>query len=265
MSRAVLPRPTASPTDLLADVAQHGYGLWTGLMDEARRCSLRETLVAAAAADRDGGTDASYHRGANQRVYALVGRDPLFVDVATDPQVLEVVTAILGSEPILSNLSANIAGPGGRMQTVHADQGFLPEPWPAPWAVQVLWLLDDFTEENGATRVVPGSHHQGHRPTQAVPYEETVPVCAPAGSLAVFDARCWHGTGINATQVDDPAQRRHALLAFYTLGFLRQQENWAMSLDPSVYSGRPELARLLGITPWQHLGLVNGSAASIDG
>ena len=263
MTTETLPAPTRSVDQVLADLAEHGYGILEGVATAARLALVRDRLVEVAAEERAAGTDVSYHRAANQRVYGLLAHDACFVDVAIDPTALAVVDRTIGPDAILSNLSANIAGPGGRMQTIHADQGFLPEPWHDPWAVQVMWLLDEFTAENGATRVVPGSHLRQGQPARAVAYRDTVPVCGPAGSLAVFDARVWHGTGVNTLEGGDPAERRHALLAFYCRPFLRGQENWGLSLDPAVYRGRPDLAALLGITSWQHLGLVNGGDADI--
>ena len=79
---------------------------------------------------------------------------------------------------------------------LHADQYYVPQPWTAPFAVNVAWLLDDFTDENGATRVIPGSHRA--LPDFSEPIE-TVPVEGPAGSIMVMDGRLWHQTGENRT------------------------------------------------------------------
>ena len=87
---------------------------------------------------------------------------------------------------------------------LHADQGYATEPWPpVPLAVNVGWILDDFTEEVGATRYVPGSHRAGGNPDPERTYE-TVPVEAPAGSLLVMDGRIWHQSGINRTPDPSP-------------------------------------------------------------
>lgn len=245
---------------MVAEIGEAGYAVLPGVVDADRVAAIRSATAELAAAEAGTPADASYHGGASQRVFALVAKHPLFADVAVESVVLEVVEAVIGVRPILSNLSANIVGTGGRMMAIHADQGFVPGPWPAPWGVQVMWALDDFSEGRGATRAVPGSHlHQG-RPERAVAHRDTVPVTAPPGSLLFFDARTWHGTGVFTDEVTDPADRRHALLAFYTMPFLRAQENWGLSVGPERFRDRPDLQHLLGITPWEHLGLVAGQA-----
>ena len=77
-----------------------------------------------------------------------------------------VCEAVLGRPFLLSNISANITGPGGSRMHVHADQGYVADPWPPfPLAVNCAWLLTDFTAANGATRVVTGSHRLNRNPT----------------------------------------------------------------------------------------------------
>ncbi len=84
---------------------------------------------------------------------------------------------------------------------LHADQIFVPEPWPAaPQGVNVAWCLDEFTAQNGGTRVVPRSHLRGRNPTPA-DADESVPIEAPLGTMMVFESRVWHRTGSNTTRI----------------------------------------------------------------
>jgi ectoine hydroxylase-related dioxygenase (phytanoyl-CoA dioxygenase family) len=117
-----------------------------------------------------------------------------------------------------------------------------------------MWMLDDFTPDNGATRIVPGSHKHNAGPDFTnVP--ETVPVTGPAGTVMVFDGRLWHQTGANTTA----DERRHGILSYYCRPFMRQQENWFLSLDPAVLDRAPDRLRgLLGYENYLSLGMIDG-------
>ena len=136
----------------------------------------------------------------------------------------------IGTAFSISNFSANIMGPGAGSMNLHADQGYAVEPWPpAPLAVNVGWVLDDFTPDNGATQYVPGSHLLGRNP-RADDHVEPVSVVAPAGSVLVMDGRLWHRSGVNSS----PASHRAALFGYYVRSWIRPQINWNVALDPAV-------------------------------
>lgn len=264
MTVETVPGVTSAVDEALADLRATGIGLLAGACDAERTARLRKALVDAAAAERADGTATEYHGTSCQRVYRLPTLDPVFLDAAADPVVLDVARSILGPDVLLSNLSANIVGAGGRHMAIHADQGFLPTPWTEPWGLQVIWPLDDFTEEVGATRVVPGSHRAEGPPPRAVRPDESVAIECPAGTLILLDGRLWHGTGAHRGAETPPEGRRHALLGFYTKPWLRTQEAWPSTLPRHLLGGDPALAELFGILPWQHLGLVEGHAAVLD-
>ena len=182
----------------------------------------------------------------------------MFEELAQDPLVCRFMAHLLDADFLLSNIDANIAGPGGTPMFLHADQSFVPNPWPPyPLVANAMWMLDDFTADNGATRIVPGSHRRGRGPDYGTddPVSETVPVCAPAGTVMVFEGRLWHQTGANVTA----SERRHGILAYYCRPFMRQQENFFVSLRPEVLErATPFLRHLLG---WEHyfsLGMIDG-------
>jgi ectoine hydroxylase-related dioxygenase (phytanoyl-CoA dioxygenase family) len=114
--------------------------------------------------------------------------------------------------------------------------------------------LDDFTADNGATCVVPGSQRLHRNPRDADNGSKTCPLVAPAGSMIVFESRVWHRTGFNRTR----NQRRAGVFAWYTRPIYRTQENWFLSLDPAVRQfASDDMLVLLGYRT-QGLGLVNG-------
>jgi len=243
------------------DIREHGLCLVSGVLDQATILTIREELYKAAASDRARGREQKFgldydHDDTNQRVWNVLSRNPVFVDLAEHPAALRLVRSVLGWPALLGNLSANITGPGGGEMVLHADQIFVPEPWPAePQGCNVSWLVDDFTADNGATCVVPGSHLL-HRIPQPGEQVDAVPLVAPAGTMVVFESRLWHRTGFNRTT----DQRRAGIFGWYTRPIYRAQENWFLSLDPSIRQfASDDLLVLLGFKT-AGLGLVYGAS-----
>lgn len=232
---------------------------------------MREQLVAAAAEDVASGVAWKDQGGPNQRVWQLINRGAAFCDLVAHPLIISLMGALLdGHKPyypddhtlpnfLLSATSGNIAGPGGQAMSLHRDQFEFPTPWPDyPLVANVVWMLDDFTAENGATLVVPGSHlkesrDSGRGPVHAIPAE------GKAGTALVFDGRTLHGTGANTT-----GDNRHGILAYYCRPWLRQQENHCLSVRPDVLAAASApLRRLLGFDRYNSLGMVNGLPPSL--
>ena len=159
----------------------------------------------------------------------------------------ELVGHVLGPGFLLSNVNANIAGPGGKPMFLHSDQDYVPAPFP-PYALvcNIMWMIDDFTAENGATRIVPMSHLRFRPPNYAKRYE-SVPVTAPRGTMLVLHGALWHQTGANTTR----DEKRRGILAYYCRPFMRQQENFFESLRDEVRTrATPRLRQLLGYEMW---------------
>lgn len=246
---------TTDLTQAKADLDEHGYCLIEGVLSADRAAEIRRRLSEIAEQEIADGTDYVYENGANQRIWTLLNKGDEFVDIAFDPTVAKLTAHLLGPEYLLSNLDANIAGPGGNPMFMHADQGFVPPPWPPfPLVSNAMWMLDDFTPSNGATRIVAGSHKRGEPPAFTIDDSTTAPVCAPAGSVMVFDGRLWHQTGRNVTA----SERRFGILAYYCRPFMRTQENWFLSIDRAVLDRHPQLPHLLGYDNFLSLGMVDG-------
>jgi ectoine hydroxylase-related dioxygenase (phytanoyl-CoA dioxygenase family) len=232
----VLPKPTTSLEQALRDIAEHGVCIIENALTPSQLDQARSAFYRAAEQDRARGREAKFgldyaDDDSNQRVWNLLSRDPIFLDLVEHPMALGLVKAVLGWPALLGNISGNLTGPGGGEMVLHADQIFVPEPWPAePQGFNCAWCLDDFTDENGATRIVPGSHRFHKPPTEADQDTPTVALEAPAGSMVAFESRLWHKTGNNRTK----DQRRAGAFAWYTKTIYRTQENWFLSLDPSV-------------------------------
>jgi len=184
----------------------------------------------------------------NIRAYNLPAADPVFVDLLRHPAALEAVEEVLGPHAIVSNFTANIALPGSGSMKLHSDQALVvPPPWHHPWALNIIWCLDDVHEANGATRYLPGSHRFRtfeEAPTDAMAL--TRPFEAPAGSFIAMEGRLWHTSGRNVTA----DERRRMLFAYYSSDFIRQQANWTVALPAEVQEGMDaETRALFGLGP----------------
>ena len=255
-----LPAPTRDIGQAERDLREHGLAIMPDVLDRDTLSRVREALYRAADDDRRRGREQKFvldyeQDSTNQRIWNVLSRDPIFADLVEHPTVLRMVKSVLGWPALLGNISANITGPGGGEMVLHADQIFVPTPWPTdPQGANAAWCLDDFTDENGATRIVPGSHKWHRPPEESEASIDTVPLEAPAGSMIFFESRLWHKTGFNRTA----DQRRAGIFAWYTKPIYRQQENWYLSLDPMVRQfASDDMLVLLGYRT-EGLGLVNG-------
>ena len=204
----ILPALTQDLAQAERDIAQFGLCLVEGVLTPAQIERAHTALYRAAAADIAQGREQPRfgldYGDANQRVWNVLGRDPIFGELVQHPAALRLIRAVIGWPALLGNLSANIVGPGSEESMLHADQIFVPEPWPAaPQGVNVAWCLDEFTRDNGGTRVVPRSHLRSRNPAHDEP-DESVPIEAPLGTMMVFESRVWHRTGRNRNVLEPP-------------------------------------------------------------
>jgi ectoine hydroxylase-related dioxygenase (phytanoyl-CoA dioxygenase family) len=256
--------PTAAPDleAILREMEDKGYCIIPEVLGPQELEVVRSALDRELAKDDAEGVALRYGPTlSNQRIWAMLNRGEEFVRLATHPLALAIVRRLLRHDDVLlSNLSANVTGPGGdhEIGRLHTDQGFLLEPLPYQFAANVAFFLDDFTEENGATLVVPGSHKLLATPDAALEPSAPGRLTGAAGSVAVWDGRLHHATGLNRTA----DEHRRGIFATYCLPFMRTQENWTRSLDPRMLERHPELAALTGFEEWRTLGGVNGPTQS---
>lgn len=253
----VLPPVTHDLVAARQHLSETGLALIADQLTPTQLYTARQATYAGMMKDRELGREADrfgldYGEG-NVRVWNILNRHPVFAEMVQLPVILEILRDRLGWPALLGNISANIAEPGSEGGMWHQDQLFVPKPWPLdPQGLNFAWLLDDFTADNGATEVIPGSHLEAE-PDPATFDARGVPVVAPTGTLMVLDSRVLHRTGENRS--DAP---RAGLFGWYTRPIYRTQENWFLSLDESVVDRASEdLLVLLGYRT-QGLGLVYG-------
>lgn len=159
-----------------------------------------------------------------RRLANLVDKGEMFERVVSAPAVLDLVGHVLQYNFKLSSLNARSTHPHApESQPLHVDQGLLPDAH-GNAVCNSLWMLDDFTPDNGATRVVPGSHTWGRPPQSEMSeprdrHREEVLITGPAGTVVVYNAHLWHGGTANRTE-----RHRRALHSFYVRRDFPQQQ-----------------------------------------
>ncbi len=198
--------------------------------------------------------DNSFEGTKTVRIYNLLALGKLYESIPVHPQVLPLVERVLDPGCLVSSLSSIVIGPGEAAQPIHADDQLIPIPKPhVPTVCNTMWALTDFTEANGATRVIPGSHLRDHSPDYGSPYD-SIPAEMARGSVLVWHGSLWHGGGANTTDA-----RRAGIAMNYCAGFIRQQENQQLGIPREVAAGfSPRLRELVGY------GIYNGLIGHID-
>jgi len=183
------------------------------------------------------------------RIYNLLVHGRAFERVPVHPNVLPVVEGVLDPGCLISSLSSIAICEGETPQPVHADDQLIPIPKPHPPTVcNSMWALTDFTEANGATRIIPGTHLADSSPVYGAPYD-SIPAEMPRGSVLVWHGSLWHGGGANTT-----AERRIGIAMNYCAGYIRQQENQQLGIPPEVAAGFEErLQQLCGYSVYYGL------------
>lgn len=233
----------------LDHIAEHGYtvvpdAIEPDLVDELVEVlgRLEHDLAVKPARNRFEGTSTI-------RIYNLLAHHPVFQRVPVHPHVLPVVEGVLDAGCLVSSLSSIAIDPGELPQPIHADDQLMPIAKPHVATVcNSMWALTDFTEANGATRIIPGSHLADHSPAYGQHYDT---ICAemPRGSILVWDGGLWHGGGANVTD-----HRRRGLAMNYCAGFIRQQENQQLGIPLATVGGfSPELRELCGFGVYKGL------------
>jgi ectoine hydroxylase-related dioxygenase (phytanoyl-CoA dioxygenase family) len=188
-----------------------------------------------------------------RRVYALFAKTRALDALATHPVVLGVLDAVLGNYQ-LSAPAAIAIGPGEVAQPLHPDDAIYPVARPhQELVVNVMWPLHEFTEANGATRIVPGSHRWvDQRPG---PDTQTTTIEMPARTALIYLGSVWHGGGANHT-----AHTRLGVVLHYASSWLRPVENHVLAVPPEVAKTlSPRLQELLGYNIYPpFIGYVDG-------
>lgn len=185
-----------------------------------------------------------HQEGGTIRVSNLVNKGQMFEIGFSHPRVLAAIGHVLGPRFKLSSLDCRMALPGQGHQAFHADWRSGVEPGDY-YVCNSMWLLDDFTAENGATRVVPGSHRSGKHPRDALAdathqHPGELQLIAPSGAVIIFNSHLWHAGGLNQT-----GSRRHGLLAYYCRRDQKQLTDQRKFIHPETHARLSEAKRFI--------------------
>lgn len=243
----------SDPIDrIVATVNEHGAAIVEDVLspDVLTRFNAElDPLLAAASADHGGAfindAIAGFFGGCTRHITGVAAKSPVFAtEVLVNPVLVGVAEAILLSN--CSGIQLNLGhvldrGPGAERQLLHRDElvwAHLPVPH-AEVMVASLVALVDFTEDNGATVLVPGSHRwDRHRQPRE---DEIVPAAMPAGSAVIYLGSIIHAAGSNTTT----DQWRRGMHLSYAVGWLRTEENNCLSAPIDVVRSYPRRAQQL--------------------
>ncbi len=191
-----------------------------------------------------------------QRLYSMMAETDIANPMVEHPLILGVLDRIFEPNYLLSQLQVINIHPGEAPQPLHYDDGFYP--WPRPrraLGAATIIAVDDFTENNGATVLIPRSHNWDDRMPSEHDKEKLIKAVMPKGSVLFFLGTLWHGGGANQSEAP-----RMCLTAQYCAPFCRTQENFSLSIPKAqVKTFSENIQRLLGysIHP-PFMGMVEG-------
>ena len=233
---------TATIEEATAVMRAHGYVVIDCLMPESVMDQVRADMEpfipkGPSASDEWGGDKA-------RRAGRLIARSPAGRDLVTNALVLGVVKNVLDGASIIQVCTTEtiLLNPGAPAQVIHTDELLYDDfvfPDDCMACCNTLWAVTDYTEENGATRIVPGSHA---RPPADYKMEDTLPAEMKRGSVLIFSGKLWHAGGHNRSN-----DVRIAQAVNYSLGWLRQGENQYLACPQDIARTLPEnLLKLMG-------------------
>ena len=235
-------------------IDRDGYTILEGVIEPELRDALTDDLVRLERFYGVTPSDNGFEGTKTVRIYNLLALGNLYERIPVHTNVLPVVEGVLDDGCLVSSLSSIAIDPGESAQPIHADDQLIPLTKPhVPTVCNTMWALTDFTEANGATRIIPGSHLRDHSPDFGAPYD-SIAAEMPAGSVLVWHGSLWHGGGANTTD-----ERRVGIAMNYCAGWIRQQENQQLGIPRDVAAGfSRRLRQLCGY------GVYNGLIGHID-
>jgi ectoine hydroxylase-related dioxygenase (phytanoyl-CoA dioxygenase family) len=233
----------------VARIASDGYTIIEDAIEPEFVAALRADLERLHSELHVTPADNDFEGRRTLRVYNLLARGEIWARVPVHKTVLPVVEGVLDRGCLVSSLSSIAIGPGETAQPIHADDQLMPLAKPhAPTVCNTMWALTDFTEANGATRIIPGTHLAGSSPDYGAPYD-SIAAEMRAGSVLVWHGSLWHGGGANTT-----SEVRIGVAMNYCAGWVRQQENQQLGIPRDIVRRfEPRLQELCGFGVYSFL------------
>ena len=288
-----LPKPTSNKDVMRKNLDIFGYCIVENAIEKSDLEHLQRRMIEQAEMERalHNHKNPANMDAVNQWVGMLLNKGDEFYGLIQNDTCMGLLEYMLGEHYVISCVDAQIQHPGATDMPLHIDQWWMPGPVsgeqirnrPSDYArhqngstdasvssepfaniaeANVMWMVTDFTKENGATRIVPGSHLSGRQPDPAIPHPvPTVAATGPAGTAFAFDGRLWHGGAANKT-----SQSRFGITTAGCGPQFRPIENYTRGLRPEAFERLgPELLGRLGFKSWSgygHTGNPNEEIAS---
>jgi ectoine hydroxylase-related dioxygenase (phytanoyl-CoA dioxygenase family) len=222
-----------------------GFVLMPNLIAASDAAQAR-SIALEVAASPDAATLGSKRNG-QRHIRGLLAHGEVFERMVQHPAIIEIAEAMLGDDMTLGAYSARILYPGATEMGVHIDYPYWAMRGPftlrPPLMLQVIWMLQDFTERNGATLVAPRSQPRCARPDSEQFAREAIKIVGAAGDAIISHGLLWHDTSQN--QTDEP---RVSLLINYGLKVIRPLDSEIAKVPPHVLErATPKLRQLLGL------------------
>src|SRR5690242_19591285 len=233
------------PVDVARRLRDDGFAIFPGLISEEEVADYRQREEELFAIEGERSGSEFKQEPGTRRLANCVDKGEIFEKAIENPVVLECVQAVLGADFKLSSFNVRSANPQSNCgQPLHADSGAIADER-GYWVCNSVWMLDDFTAENGATRMLPGSHRWRRVPPvesyDSLPGEELV--LGKAGTVVIMNAHMWHGATANRTQAP-----RRAMHVYYTRADKPQQQYQKKLLSAEVVRQlSPEARRILAL------------------
>ena len=219
---------------------EQGYLVLPKLLTPPEVAAYVDLVEECFAKEGDGAGSEFKQEPNTRRLANCVNKGVLFEQAIRNPKVLAGMEAVLSDDFKLSSVNVRSANPNSASgQPLHADSGAIADEF-GYWVCNSVWMLDDFTPENGSLRIVPGSHRWGRIPPPGATEPTEMLVTGKAGTVVIMNAHMWHGGTDNRT--DKP---RRAMHVYYTRGDKPQQQYQKALLKPAVQKRQDELGRHL--------------------
>jgi ectoine hydroxylase-related dioxygenase (phytanoyl-CoA dioxygenase family) len=240
---SAVPRPldAAALAGHLERIERDGYTIVEDAIEPALLDELADDLLRLERTLRIAPAQNAFEGTRTVRIYNLLAHGGLYQRIPVHASVLPIVEGVLDAGCLVSSLSSIRIGPGETAQPIHADDMVIPLAKPHGAIIcNSMWALTDFSDANGATRLVPGSHlRESPRYGTEV---ESVPAEMRRGSVLVWHGSLWHGGGANRT-----GEHRVGIAMNYCAGFIRQQENQQLGIPREIASRfSPRLREMIG-------------------
>jgi len=206
---------TTLTPDEMDSLDRNGYVALPGILSAPEIEALRRRLTELLDAEKENAGKEVHQEAGTARLANLIDKGDVFRVFFSHSRVLAAIAHVLGHDMKISSLNSRAALPGQGLQGLHADWHGAVQPGDYQ-VCNSIWLLDDFTPDNGATRVVAGSHLLGKVPsdvmadTMAAHPDEQL-INGPAGTVVVFNSHTWHGGTLNRTSAP-----RRAIHSYWT-------------------------------------------------